>query len=534
MPNNEEQTGKKKEIVVNVESLETRVAFLEDGRLEDFFVERSSDERIVGSIFKGKIQNLEDGLQAAFVDVGLKKNAFIHYWDMVPEDAARLEAEEGISRGRSNRKKKYQAGEMQKLFPVGSEIIVQVSKAAIGTKGPRVTANLSIAGRFLVMMPGSGLKGVSRKIGDDKERVRLKKILGRMPIPDNLGFIIRTAGEGARKTQFARDLRVLVETWNVIDGGIQNKPAPCLLYEEPDLLERVVRDSLTEEIDRIVIDTAEEADRIRTAISRISRRGKRNIKVYDGDTPIFDHFDIERQLTNAFRRKVWLPSGGYLVFDETEALVAIDINTGRHKGGSSQEESILEVNLEAAEEIARQLRLRNVGGLVVIDFIDMKQRKNRQAVYRCLRDSLRKDKARTNLLPISDLGLLEMTRQRAKQSIGSTVHTECPYCRGRGIVKSALSLSVELQRHIQEVLRKLSSGEGQAPSVRITVHPILLDRLRKADESLLVELESKYGGHLTFMSDGHLHVEEFVISNPETGEIYYSNVDQNRTHLQLS
>ncbi len=523
----------RKEIVANIESLETRIAFLEDGKLEDYFVERSSDERIVGSIFKGKIQNLEDGLQAAFVDIGLKKNAFIHYWDMIPEDAARLEAEEGMSRGgRTARKKKFQAGEIQKQFPIGSEIIVQVSKAAIGTKGPRVTANLSIAGRYLVMMPGSGLKGVSRKISGDAERRRLKQILGRMKTPDNLGFIIRTAGEGARKTGFARDLRALLDIWEEIDNGIKKTPAPCQLYQEPDLLERVVRDALTEDIERIVIDQPEEAERIRKSISRVARNAKRNIKVYEGNTPIFEHFDIERQLSNAFRRKVWLPGGGYLVFDETEALVAIDINTGRHKGGASQEESILEVNLESADEIARQLRLRNVGGLVVIDFIDMRQRKNRQAVYRRLREGVRKDKARTNLLPISDLGLLEMTRQRAKQSIGSAAHTDCPYCRGRGIVKSPITMSVEVQRHIHEILRKLKA-EGKSLHTRITIHPIVMDRLRRSDENLLVQLEEKYGSHLTFVSDTHLHIEEFVISSPETHETYYSNIDQSRVHLQL-
>ncbi len=533
MSNPRENKKPKKEIIANVESLETRIAFLEDGRLEDFFVERSSEERIVGSIFKGRIQNLEDGLQAAFVDIGLKKNAFIHYWDMIPEDAARLEAEEvgDPSRGAA-RKKKFQAGEMQKLFPVGSEIIVQVSKAAIGTKGPRVTANLSIAGRYLVMMPGSGLKGVSRKINGDRERVRLKKILARMKTPDNLGFIIRTAGEGARKTAFARDLRALIDTWNLIDDGIRNRATPCQLYQEPDLLERIVRDSLTEEINRIVIDQESEADRLRKAIGRVARGSKRNIMVYEGTAPIFEHFDIERQLNNAFRRKVWLPGGGYLVFDETEALVAIDINTGRHKGGATQEESILEVNLEAAEEIARQLRLRNVGGLVVIDFIDMKQRKNRQAVYRRLREGVRKDKARTNLLPISDLGLLEMTRQRAKESISSSAYVDCPYCRGRGTVKSPLTMSVEVQRHIHEVLRKLKA-DGKSLATRITVHPIVMERLRRSDESLLVELEEKYGGHLSFLSDGHLHVEEFVISSPETHETYYSNIDQSRVHLQL-
>lgn len=522
----------KQEIVANVESLETRIAFLEDGRLEDYFVERTSEERIVGSIYKGRIQNLEDGLQAAFVDIGLKKNAFIHYWDMIPEDAARLEAEEGGGNGRGGRKKKFEPGEMQKKFPVGSEIIVQVSKAAISTKGPRVTANLSIAGRYLVMMPGTNLKGVSRKISGDRERTRLKKILSRMQTPDNLGFIIRTAGEGARKTSFARDLRALLDTWEQIDKGIQKGKTPCLLYQEPDLLERMVRDSLIEDIDRIVIDHEEEAERIRNAISRISRNARRNIKVYEGTTPIFDHFDVERQLNNAFRRKVWLPGGGYLVFDETEALVAIDINTGRHKGGNSQEESILEVNLEAAEEIARQLRLRNVGGLVVIDFIDMRQRKNRQQVYRKLREGVRKDKARTNLLPISDLGLLEMTRQRAKESISSAAYVDCPYCRGRGTVKSALTMSVELQRHIHEVLRKLKS-EDKPLATRITVHPIVMERLRKSDETLLVELEEKYGGHMSFVSDGHLHVEEFVISNPDTHETHYSNIDQGRVHLQL-
>jgi ribonuclease G len=220
------------------------------------------------------------------------------------------------------------------------------------------------------------------------------------------------------------------------------------------------------------------------------------------------------------------------VFDETEALVAIDINTGRHKGGNSQEESILEVNLEAAEEIARQLRLRNVGGLVVIDFIDMKQRKNRTAVYRRLKDGVRIDKARTNLLPISDLGLLEMTRQRAQQSISSSAYVDCPYCKGRGTVKSALTMSVEVQRHIHEVLHKLQV-EGRTEHTRITVHPIVMERLKRADENLLVQLESKYGGNMGFVSDAHLHIEEFVISNPETHETYYSNIDQGRVHLQV-
>jgi len=506
----------KKEIIVNAESLETRVAVMENGNLEEFYIERPSEDRIVGSIFKGRIQNLEDGLQAAFIDIGMKKNAFVHYWDMIPEDAARLEAEEGVQR---QRQKRFAPGEMAKRFPIGSEIVVQVTKAAIGTKGPRVTANLSVPGRYLVMMPGSDLKGVSRKIEDAKERTRLKKVLARLPIPSGIGLIVRTAGAGARKVSFARDLRSLLEIWNEIETGMRDKPAPCRLYEEPDLIERTVRDSLTEDIDRIVIDNREEFERIKGITAKISRRARGKIKLYEGAAPVFEHFEVERQLENAFRRKVWLKSGGYLIFDETEALVAIDVNTGRHKGGSSQEESIHQVNMEAAQEVARQLRLRNVGGLVVIDFIDMKQRKHQNAVYRALKDALRTDKARTNVLQISQLGLLEMTRQRAEESIRSSTYADCPYCQGRGKVKSLLSMSVEIQRRIGEVMRR--HHQKDTLQVKITVNPMVMDRLRKEDEEELIGLEKKYGGRLTFKADGNLHMEQFTIHNAQSGELLY-------------
>jgi ribonuclease G len=515
------RTQPKKEIVINAEGLETRVAILEEGKLEGFYVERDSEDRIVNSIFKGKIQNVEDSLQAAFVDIGMKKNAFIHYWDMIPEDAARLEAEEGIARNRNGRKKKYAPGEMAKLFPVGSEIVVQVTKGAIGTKGPRVTANLSIPGRYLVMMPGSNLKGVSKKIEDAKERERLKSVLQRLPFPENLGLIVRTAGAGTRKISFARDTRQLLETWTEIDRGRRELPAPCRLYKEPDVVERMVRDSLTEDIDRIVIDNKEEYNHIKDLVARISRRGRNRIKLYDGTSPIFEHFDVERQLESAFQRKVWLKSGGYLIFDETEALVAIDVNTGRHKGGKTQEEAIVEVNVEAAEEVARQLRLRNVGGLVVIDFIDMKSRRHQQQVYRTLKDAVRRDKARTNVLPVSELGLIEMTRQRAEESIRSANFSDCPYCHGRGKIKSALSMSVEIQRRLSQIMRGHKRGEDLA--LRITVNPSVLDRLRSEDEDMLVELEQKFNAHMSFISDPSTHIEQFRVTNATTNEDLYSS-----------
>ncbi|MCF7849553.1 MAG: Rne/Rng family ribonuclease [Kiritimatiellales bacterium] len=512
-----------KEILINIEPLETRVAILDSGKLDNFHIERQEDNRIVGSIFKGKIQNLEDGLQAAFVDIGLKKNAFIHYWDMIPEDAARLEKEEGIrSKHSTRRRKKHKPGEMQKMFPVGAEIIVQVTKDAIGTKGPRVTANLSIPGRFLVMMPGTHLKGISRKIGDVKERNRLKKILSRLPVPENLGLIVRTAGSGTRKVSFARDARTLFEIWKDIEDGMQNKPAPCCLYSEPGLAERVVRDYLTEDIDRIYIDNREMFDTTRDVISKFSRRSRNWVQLYGGEEPIFDYFDVEKQIESAYRRKVWMKSGAYLVFDETEALIAVDVNTGRHKGGKSQEESILQVNLEAAEEAARQLRLRNVGGLVILDFIDMKSKRDQNAVYRTLKEALKKDRARTNVLQISQLGLLEMTRQRVEESIYTSSYTDCHYCRGRGMVKSTLSMSVEIQRRISESLRKDRNGTH---SIRITVNPSVLERLRKEDEAALVDLEAKFAGHLTFVSDAHFHMEEFSITNDDNGKVLFTSVD---------
>ena len=513
----------KREIIVNAESLETRVAIVEDGHLEEFSIERPTEERIVGSIYKGRIQNMEDGLQAAFVDIGMKKNAFIHYWDMIPEDAARLEAEEGVAANRP-RKKKAQPGEMAKLFPPGSEIIVQVTKGPIGTKGPRVTANLSIPGRYLVMMPGSKLKGVSRKIEDGKERDRLKKALGRLPIPSSIGMIIRTAGEGSRGTSFARDLRGLLDTWQKIEDGIKNKQAPCCLYHEPDLVERVVRDSLTEEVDRIVIDARETYDRIKDMTSRISRGVKNRVKLYEGAVPIFEHFDVERQLENAFHRKVWLKSGGYLIFDETEALVAIDVNTGRHKGGKTQEDSILQVNTEAAQEVARQLRLRNIGGLVVIDFIDMKMRKNQTSVYKTRKDALQNDKARTNVLPVSQLGLVEMTRQRMEESLRAANYSDCPYCHGRGKVLSNLSMSVRIQRRILEVMKK-NHHRGELP-LRIAVNPMIMERLRKEDEQVLINLEKRCATQLTFVSDVNLHIEDFRITHGQTGEVFYEDKEQ--------
>ena len=521
------------EIIINIENIETRVAVVEEGRLEEYQIEFSTKERIVGSIFKGVVQNLEHDLQAAFVDIGLKKNAFLHYWDMVPEDSSKLDIDEddegsGKRRGRRGRKGgrrpsrrgRYTNKEIEKTFPPGSEIIVQVTKDAIGTKGPRVTANLSIPGRYLVLLPGSGLTGVSRKIGDSSERGRLKKVLDRLPVPEDTGVIIRTNAEGASKRAFVRDLRGLLEIWKQVKDGAANAKAPACIYREPDLAERVVRDWLTEDIDRIIMDSKTHYDHIREVASRISRSARSRVQMYEGAIPILEHFKIEKQIEEATSRKVNLKSGGYIIFDETEALIAVDVNTGRHKGKGSQEEAILEVNTEAVEEVARQLRLRNIGGIVVVDLIDMKSRKHQQSVYRAMKAALRRDKARTNVLPISDLGLLEMTRQRFEESISTIMHVDCPYCSGRGSVKSPLGMSSEIQRQIGAVMRKHERSDTAA-NLQIVVHPTVLERLREEDEQFLVALQKRFEGHLTFKSDPSKHVEYFSISNIDTGKVLY-------------
>jgi ribonuclease G len=510
-----------KEIIINAESLETRVAVMEEGRLEEFTIERTTEERLVGSVFKGKVRNLEDGLKAAFVDIGFEKNAFLHYWDIIPTPFdSGVEVVERATKRRD--RPRITQKDIPRQYPPGSEIIVQVTKGPIGTKGPRVTTNLVLPGRYLVLLPHSDQSGISRKIENQEERQRLKSILRELSIPDDMGVIMRTAGEGQRKAYFMSDLALLLENWAEIQDKIRTQPPATCVFQEPDLIERSVRDFLTEDVERVVVDNKAACDRMRAIISRISAGGMLKstvdkIKLYTEHQPIFDRFNITRQLENAFSRQVHLKSGGYLVIDETEALVAIDVNTGRHKGTRDQESTILRVNIEAADEICRQLRLRNMGGLIVLDFIDMKSRRDQQQVYQRIKDGLRRDRAKTHVLPISQLGLLEMTRQRHSESVRSAVYDDCPYCKGRGKVKSSITMSVEIQRKLNEILKKRSRDESDF-QLRIAVHPTVLERLRTEDEKLIIEMEKRYFGKLSFRPEPTFHAEQFKIVNVATNE----------------
>ncbi len=461
-----------KEVIINAETLETRVAVIEDGKLEEFNIERTTEERLVGSIFKGKVRNLEDGLKAAFVDIGFEKNAFLHYWDIVPSNFdSGVEIVERPNRRRD--RPRITQRDIPRLYSPGADIIVQVTKGPIGTKGPRITTNLVLPGRYLVLLPNSDQSGISRKIENQQERQRLKKILRELTIPDGMGVIMRTAGEAQQMRYFVRDLALLLDEWEGIQQRIKSQsPATCV-FQEPDLIERTVRDFLTEDVDRIVVDNQKACDRMREIMLKVkARRSAAKVKLYADAQPVFDRFNITKQLENAFARQVHLKSGGYIVIDETEALVAIDVNTGRHKGGRDQESTILKVNQEAADEICRQLRLRNMGGLIVLDFIDMKSRRDQQNVYQRVKEGLRRDKAKTHILPISQLGLMEMTRQRHTESVRAAVY----------------------------------------------VHPTVLDRLRTEDEKHLIEMEKRYFGKLSFRADPGMHAEQFKIQNVATNE----------------
>lgn len=515
-----------KELIINREPLERRVALLIDGVLEKFEVERTGETRMVGAIFKGKIQNLEPGLKAAFVDIGQPKNAFLHYWDILPAttDSSIEIVRENQTAEQLNRRDKVSIKDIPSLYPIGTDIVVQITKTQIGTKGPRVTTNISIPGRFLVLTPNSGQCGISRKIEDRRERDRLKKILKDLTIPAGMGVIIRTAGEGKKLRYFVRDLYILLKKWDHICEKMESTSKPILLDQEPDLLERTVRDFLTEDIDRILVDTEDDYDVICKAIDEISPRSRNKVTVFREGIPIFERFNIERQIEQTFMRRVPLHSGGEIVIEETEALTAVDVNTGGHKGSNKDgKDYIVQANIEAAREVSRQIRLRNIGGLIIIDFIDMKNRKDRKSVYDLVRREMSRDKAKCHVLPISPLGIMQMTRQRHEESTSSGMYSPCPYCSGRGIVKSLRSMSVEIQRRLGSILRhkRKTTKSDDILRLRILLHPMILERLRTEDEDSLLDTEALYKAQLSFRADPAFHLENFKIIDPDTGQELY-------------
>ena len=507
-----------RELVINAETLEKRVALLTNGVLDKFEIEHKGENRMVGAIFKGRVQNLEGGLKAAFVDIGQPKNAFLHYWDMLPaaNDSQVEFIRDNESAEQKQRMARYQAKDIPQLFPAGSDIVIQVVKDQIGTKGPRSTTNIALPGRYLVLMPSSGACGVSRKIEDPKERERLKDILRSLTIPEGMGVIIRTAGEGKQARWFVRDLHMLLKRWQGIVEKI-NAPdrRPVLLYQEPGLIERTVRDFLTEEVDRILVDNPEDFKLVQDLVGEVSPRSRSRVELYADPIPVFERYNIERQIEQLFQRRVPLPSGGEIVIDETEALTAIDVNTGGHRGkdGAKDGNFITQANLEAVTEAARQIKLRNLGGLIMIDTIDMKNPKDRKKVFDTLRDAMEDDRAKHQILPISQLGVLQMTRQRHTESNTTSMYTACPHCQGRGIVKNPRTVSVEIQRKLLSVIRRLRENVGAEKEIEINIllHPVNLERIITEDREFFRDLMKSCKVRLGTKPDPTYSIEAFKL-----------------------
>ncbi len=412
-------------------------------------------------------------------------------------------------------KKGYTVEDIPNLFHVDQEILVQVTKGPIGTKGARVTTNLSIPGRYLVLLPNCPHVGISRRVEDREERSRLKQMV-RSILPQNTGVICRTEGVGLKKEHFQRDLQMLMDAWHKAEDTAAKRRAPVCVYQEPALVERTLRDNLTQDIDEIVCDTREAYELAQEMLKRFDRQDSIQVKLYSNPTPIFIKYGISQQIEGISNRKVPLPSGGYLCIDETEALIAIDVNTGKNRSGKDQPETILATNMEAVKEIARQLRLRNIGGLVVLDLIDMRSRKDQMAVYRAFKQYTAEDHARIKIYPISGLGLLEMSRQRESESLESTIYEDCPYCRGRGLIKTATSVSVEIQRRLNELLARKKDVQHFV----ITVHPKILERLRTVDHKVMNAMAAEYNRQLTFNASPELHIEAFHIADKDTGKVF--------------
>lgn len=511
-------------IIVNSEKLERRVALMEDGLLEEYNIEREGEDNIVGSIFKGRVNNIEQGLKAMFVDIGMEKNAFLHFWDAIPEALNNNHMEEVKRHDRPRKKKKkITAKDIPTLYPSGADIMIQVSKGPIGNKGPRVTTNISMPGRYLVLTPNVDQFGISRKIDDPKERARLRKIMTELSVPEGMGVIMRTVAQGKRMRHFVRDLSMLLEQWDDVTAIRDENKAPVQVYQEPGLVEKTARDLLTDEIDQIICDDQETTDKIKEIAGKISGRSKKRIHYFPSKRDIFEKVGVQKQIEEAFRRQVWLPCGGYLVIDETEALIAVDVNTGRNRGSKDVEKMILETNIEAAEEVARQLRLRNIGGLVVVDFIDMRHRRDQSAVYRTMRERLRKDKAKTQVLQISSIGLMEMTRQRLNESLREVLYEPCTSCEGRGRVKTSMTMSVEIQRKLSTIIANVR--EGDEGDIIVVTNKDVLNRFKQEDSQLLMELERAHKGRLIFRGDPNAHREMFQIIDAHTEKVLASNSD---------
>jgi len=507
-------------LIVNVAEHETRVAIQEDGTIAELFVQRKDGSDIAGNIYKGRVQRVLPGMQAAFVNIGLEQAAFLHVNDVIDErfySSGDYEKAFGLD-DEEDETNEWDAdaaaaadaafdGEkhIEELLREGQEVLVHVAKSPIGTKGARVTSHISLPGRYLVLMATSDHIGVSRKIEDEAERTRLKEMVGALR-EDRIGYIARTASEGIDSRKMSREMKFLNNLWKNIRKRYQASAAPALLHKELDVSLRALRDLLTSEAERLIIDSKSAYDTIKRFIDTFMPGLKNSIELYEGSEPIFDAYNLEGDISRALQKKVWLKSGGYIVIEQTEALVAVDVNTGRYVGKHNLEETIVKTNLEAVKEIAYQVRLRDIGGLIIIDFIDMEKKSNQDKIYNAFGEALKKDRSKINILQFSEMGLIQMTRKRVKKSLTSLLCEPCFFCDGAGYQISRRTICFNIYR---EILRASQDMTGERFTLR--VNPKIADYLHGEENRVILALEQITGKPVIIYPHKEFHMEEFDI-----------------------
>lgn len=497
------------EILLNVESKEIRYAQLRNGRLYDLIVERKQERQLTGNIYKGRVTNILHNIQSAFIDINEGENGFIHISDIL-ENTKKFEQVYDMDFDldydiKAMGEKEQQNQDIEQLLKADQFVLVQVVKEPIGSKGARLTSNVSIAGRYLVLLPNSPHRGVSRKIEDRNARERLKKLIRAFEMPQDMGLICRTASASVTAEVLINEANELFKMWQTTMEKFQQSNEPTLLYAESDIIKRAVITALDKRFDRLLIDDYSIYQTCKNLLLRYGSEHPLRIDYYRDKIPMFERFNVEREIEKTISRKVWLPSGGYLYFDRTEAMYTVDVNSGRSTGNKTDvEESLVRINLEAAEEIARQLRLRNIGGLIICDFIDMRFRKNQRRVLERLKDCMKDDSAKCTILGMSEFGLVEMTRQRHRGSLIQTIFTSCPYCHGSGLVKSHESVSIEIERALKKVI-----GCHQQFGLRLAVHPELYRYLNIIDKQFLAKMAEGLNAHLEFITDDNMHINDF-------------------------
>lgn len=500
----------KREILISATAQETRVAIMEDDVLVELMVDRPDNERIVGDIYLGQVQAVLPGIQAAFVDIGTEKAAFLHASDVVPDPDGDVEDEEEEDEDRSNKK----FPPIQDVIAKGERRLVQVTKEPIGTKGPRVTTHISLPGRFLVYMPGSRHVGVSRKIEDREERARLRAIAKEV-VPEGVGVIIRTVGEELTREIFEREFKTLHETWKKIQKRSKSARPPALIHREAKLTSGIIRDVFTAKVDSLTIEGKEVYNEVKQYLTGVDPELMSRVHLYVDPVPLFDKFGIEDAIREAFQRRVDLPSGGYIIIEPTEALVSIDVNTGRYTGKKDPEKTILRTNLDAAKEIARQLRLRDVGGIVVCDFIDMDTRANNDRLLQELRTHLGRDRARTRAFQVSELGLIQMTRQRVRPSLFQSMTEPCPACAGAGRVFRPETVVRRVERAVRRV-----SVQQREREVTIRVHPQVALYILEEEPDFMRRLERNLKLDVDLRDDPLMKQDEFrILAGPADTDV---------------